>query len=293
LDKEVIKKAKIKIGRGIAGAVAKTGEPLLLTNKTRETRFLSLMRRKEITSALCVPMRTKGKIIGVLSANRIRREDDFTEDDLTLFSLFAGQAAMAIENARLYEELSHSYISTIKVLATTLDERDPYTHGHSERVAIYAQKIGRKMNLSQKQIELLGIAGLLHDIGKIGIEDAILHKPGSLTPGEYEIVKRHPAKSITILESIDYMADILPLIRHHHERYDGHGYLNGLRGEEIPLGSRILAVADSYEAMTSDRPYRKALTKERAVIELKVGSGTQFDPKVVEAFVALVEEGEI
>lgn len=293
LSKDVIRKTRIKIGKGIAGTVAKTGEALLLTKKTNDPNLLRFMRRGEITSALCVPMRTKGRIIGVVSANRIERKDDFTQDELTFFSLFANQAAMAIENARLYEELSTAYISTIKALIVALDERDPYTRGHSERVAMYAQMIAKEMDLSDKQIELLGIAGLLHDIGKMGIEDAILHKPGVLTHKEYEVVKTHPVKSISILEPIGYMTDILPLIRHHHERYDGHGYVNGLRGEEIPLGARILAVADSYEAMTSDRPYRRAMPKERAIRELKAGSGTQFDPRVVKAFLSVLEKGDL
>ncbi len=191
--------------------------------------------------------------------------------------------------ARLYEDLRNTYMRTIKVLAQAIDARDHYTHSHSENVAKYAVMIAEQMGLSVKDTEVLRDACELHDLGKIGVEDRILSKPSSLTPEEFENIKRHPDTGAQILEPLAFLGGVVDLVRQHHEHYNGTGYPKGLKGDEILLGARIIHVADAYEAMTSARSYRKIpLSKEDAVGEIKKNTGTQFDPKVVEAFLKIV-----
>lgn len=183
------------------------------------------------------------------------------------------------------------FLNILQVMAKTLEAKDPYSSFHSQNVSSYARKLARAMDFSQKEVSLIGIAGLLHDIGKIGIKDNILQKEGKLTDDEYERIKRHPMIAAVILEPVEELSSIIETVRYHHERYDGHGYPEGLAGEDIPIGARIMTVADSYDAMTTKRPYRKTpLTQEEAVARLREGAGTQFDPHIVEVFVAHVLE---
>jgi HD-GYP domain-containing protein (c-di-GMP phosphodiesterase class II) len=162
--------------------------------------------------------------------------------------------------------------------------------GHSARVTQYAVAIAESMDLPLEEVEELRLAGILHDLGKIGVPDSILNKPGRLSDEEYSAIKMHPVLSMRIIEPLPHLGNIIPIIYHHHERYDGNGYMDGKSGNGIPLGARIIAVADSYEAMTSDRPYRKALSREEAVAEIARCSGTQFDPEVVKHFLALLDQ---
>ena len=189
-------------------------------------------------------------------------------------------------------ELRTAYIQTIRALAEAIDAKDAYTRGHSERVAVYASRLGNQMGLRKEMIERIYFAGLLHDVGKIGIPDAIITKPDRLTPEEYEEIKRHPEIGAKILEPVEFLHSIVPCVRHHHEWYDGcqSGYPERLAGDQIPLPSRVILVADTVEAMTSDRPYRKALSIDVVVAELRKYSGTQFDPVVVDAFLRLLED---
>jgi putative nucleotidyltransferase with HDIG domain len=192
-------------------------------------------------------------------------------------------------------ELRTAYIQTIRALAEAIDAKDAYTRGHSERVAVYASRLGHQLGLRKELIERIYFAGLLHDVGKIGIPDAIITKPDRLTPEEYEEIKKHPEIGAKILEPVEFLHHIVPCVRHHHEWYDGcnAGYPDRLAGDLIPLPSRVIVVADTVEAMTSDRPYRKALPIDDVVLELHKYSGTQFDPVVVDAFLKLLEdEGE-
>ena len=192
---------------------------------------------------------------------------------------------------RLYEDLRSTYMRTIKVLAQAIDARDHYTHSHSENVARYSTIIATEMGLSTKEIEVIRQACELHDLGKIGIGDSILMKPGALTNEEWVEVRKHPIVGAQILEPLTFLNDVIDLVRQHHEHYDGSGYPEGRKGEDIHLGARILNLADAYEAMRSARSYRKIpLTKEAAVEEVKKNSGTQFDPKVVEAFLKIVDK---
>ncbi len=185
--------------------------------------------------------------------------------------------------------LREQFISLLTTLCETIDGRDPHTRRHSIKVCQHALAMGARLGFSNHRLERLEIAALLHDVGKIGVEAFILQKPAVLDELEMTVIKHHPLLGVRILEPVKQLADVIPFIRHHHERYDGCGYPDGLRGEEIPLEARILAVADSYDAMTSDRPYRKALSPQQAIGELREMAGSQFDPDVVEAFCAAVK----
>ncbi len=194
---------------------------------------------------------------------------------------------------QLYLGMREVHISTLAALASALDAKDPYTHGHSYRVSRYALLIGEEMGLPDQQLQALEYAALLHDLGKIGIDGEIIAKPGKLTPEEYEMMKTHPAKGAKIIERLRFLKEAAAIVKYHHERVDGQGYPEGLKGDEIPLMARILHVADTYDAMTSSRPYREALSEERAIEELRKYRGTQFDEGVVDALVALYEQGSI
>jgi len=195
-----------------------------------------------------------------------------------------------MDNASLYEDLEMSYFSTVKALARAIEVKDPYTYGHSERVTEYAMVIGKKLDLSEWDLRNLKYAAALHDIGKLGISGHILNKPGALSEDEFVHIKTHPQMGDSIMEPVSFLKEPREIILHHHERWDGNGYPEGLKGNKIPLGARILSVADSFEAMMSDRPYRKALDLQDAIKEIEDNAGTQFDPVVVTAFIAALDE---
>jgi len=200
--------------------------------------------------------------------------------------------ARTVEVQEKHEQLRTAYIDTVRALAEAVDAKDTYTRGHSERVGIYAARIAGRLGCKTDFIERIYLAGLLHDIGKIGVPDAIIRKPGPLTTEEYEQMKQHPEIGARILEPVSFLADVVPCVRHHHEWYDGseRGYPDCLRGREIPFPSRVILVADTVEAMTSDRPYRKAMPFEVVTEEIQRFQGVQFDPEVADAFLALAEE---
>ena len=190
---------------------------------------------------------------------------------------------------KLYEDLRETYMRTIKALAHAIDARDHYTYSHSDNVTRYSEMIARSMNIDLSYVEDIKDACQLHDLGKIGVHDNVLTKPGALTQEEFNEIKLHSEKGAQILEPLNFLENVINIVKHHHERWDGKGYPDGLKDEFIPLGARIMAVADSYDAMVSARPYRKVgLSKQEAIEEIKKNSGTQFDPKVVEAFLKVV-----
>jgi len=230
----------------------------------------------------------------------IRRLDDLTKEQNCALQDMNHTLELKVQERtgevkQKHAELRIAYVSTVRALVAAVDAKDTYTRGHSERVGVYSSRIARELGCKNEFIERIYLAGLLHDIGKIGIPDAIIIKPSSLEPEEYEVMKRHPEIGAGILESVSFLADIVPCVRHHHEWYDGsdRGYPDRLRGDKIPFPSRIILVADTVEAMSSDRPYRRSLALERVIEEIQTYSGTQFDPVCADAFLAIIErEGE-
>ncbi len=291
-----VREIRLKIGEGIAGWVAENGEALLVPDVRKDPRFYPKAdERSKFTTRniVCVPVRSKGKVIGVLQAINKLHGEGFLPEDLGLFESLANQVAIAIENASLYEEVRETFLSTAEALAEAREKRDPYTGGHTKRVQGYCLCIGRELSLSHKEMENLRLAAILHDVGKIGIDDAILRKQQGLEEEEFAAIMEHPRLGVEIMGHIRQLRDALPGIRHHQERQDGSGYPDRLRDQEIPLVARIIAVADAFDAMTTDRPYRAAFSELVALEEIKRCAGTQFDRQVVEAFLRAYERGEI
>jgi len=292
MPRKIQKIVRLKLGEGIAGKAALEGKPRLLQKgvKVSDSKSDSDKGEKEFPSAMSVPVKIKEKVIGVLNVSDREDGENFTDESVNLLSMLASQAAIAIENSRLMEELQELFVQSITALANAIDARDPYTRGHSQRVTEYSLIIARKMGLCKEDRELIQYAALLHDIGKIHIRDDILHKPGRLTDEEFEEMQKHPAYGAKIMEPVKRFRSILPYMYHHHEKFAGLGYPFHLQGEDIPLAARIISVADSFDAMTSDRPYRKGLPVEQAVSELIKCCGTQFDPDVVDIFIRILSE---
>ncbi len=236
-------------------------------------------------SALFAPIKVNGVNQYLLAIYKLSSNQIFTEGQRKTVLTIADRSGAHIENIQLVMKMQTTFSETIQGFAMAIEAKDRYTIGHSERVAKIALELCKGLGLSEEETGRIFQAALLHDIGKIGIRYEELNKPEKLTPKEYEMFKLHPVIGKKILQPITFLQDILPDIYHHHEQYDGSGYPDGLRGEEIPLGARILAIADTYDAMTSDRPYRPALSHEIAIEELKRCAGTQFDPKLVEIFI--------
>lgn len=285
LNEEFKKKTRLAIGERVAGWRTELKQPLILMDGFKnDSRFNDLKGQTEIKSALMLPLIGKNNLLGILNINRINVKELYTENDLHKAGIFASQIALAVENAYLFKELTSLYISTIRSLAKAIDAKDHYTNRHSEHVAELAVAIATELGLSAPEILKIQEASQIHDLGKIGIYDSIINKTDQLSPQEMEELKSHPLKGAQILEPIGFLSDIVEIIKQHHERFDGNGYPYGLKAEEIRLEARIIAVADAYDAMISDRSYRKALTKEEAIAELIKYSNTQFDRQVVNAF---------
>jgi putative nucleotidyltransferase with HDIG domain len=222
--------------------------------------------------------------------NQVTREQNFKLQDMNR-NLEGKVRERTKQLAQKHQELRTAYVETIKALAEAVDAKDAYTRGHSERVGVYASKLAREMGFPKEFIERVYIAGVLHDVGKIGVRDFVITKPDRLTPEEYAEIMEHPEVGAKILEPVSFLADIVPCVRHHHEWFDGsnRGYPHRLRGEQIPLPSRIILVADTVEAMTSDRPYRQAMSLDKVLSELTKYSGSQFDPVCVDAMMRLLD----
>lgn len=290
-----IKTIRLKLGEGIAGWVAKERKQVIINDVQNDPRFFRKADQKSgfvTRSMICIPVMRREKLIGVLQVlNKI--DGEFNEYDAELLKALSNQVAVAIENAKLYNELRETFYETVFALADTIEKRDPYTGGHTKRVMDYSAAIGIEMGLSKEEMEKLKLAAILHDIGKIGIRDSVLLKEQRLTDEEYEIIKKHTIYGDEILKHIKRLEHISYGVKYHHEKYDGTGYPEGLKGEEIPLIARIIAVADTFDAMTTDRPYRKGLSFETAIDELKRKAGTQFDPMVVECFIQAYKKGAL
>ncbi len=203
--------------------------------------------------------------------------------------LFFGPLLLARYSFKMYMDMRIMYMETIQALSKTIEAKDKYTCGHANRVKEYAVKLARVMNLTSKQVENIETAALLHDIGKIGIDDNILKKEDKLTKEEYDSIKQHPVIGANILKDVDFLKNIINIVKYHHERYDAKGYPEGLSGDDIPIEAAILSLADAFDAMTSDRPYRQALSKEKAIDEIKSSQGRQFHPKLAQVFIDIIK----
>ncbi|MDP2156773.1 MAG: HD domain-containing phosphohydrolase, partial [Nitrospirota bacterium] len=240
------------------------------------------------SSKMGVPLKMKGEIIGTMILEMQMEGSSFTDEDMEILTTLSNQAIVSMENAWLYENVKRNYFATIQSLVNALEASDLYTKGHSERVKLLALELGRFIGLDFKELEILEHASILHDIGKIGVESFILQKQGKLTSKEYSMIKSHPLIGEEILGPIDTLEGVRQTIIQHHERFDGKGYPYGLRGEELLLKARILSVVDTFDAMMSERPYRKALSLPQVKDELFLNAGTQFDPYVVESFIEMI-----
>ncbi len=292
LSTDLALKARRHEGEGVSGLVLKHRKPLIISaGKHPDADVMSALNRENMpASSMSVPLMGKNKLFGVLNVSKLSGPS-FTESDLQIVLILSSQVVTAMENAALYENLRENYFRTVQALVAAVEAKDPYTRWHSTNVAKYAVAIARDIGMSPSQLEEVHIAAILHDVGKIGISELIISKPERLSREEFDIMKDHPAHGIRILEPIGFSAFIINAIYQHHERYDGKGYPRGLAGEAIALAARILNVADTIDAMISERPYRGTISSQEVFVELKRESGGQFDPVVADSARKLIEKG--
>ncbi len=296
IKKEQLESLHLKSGEGIAGRVIKKNEPILVEDVRNEPGWASRFDHETgfmTLSILCIPLRSGNRVIGCLELVNKINDGCFSPKDLNLSMIFAGHVAVALENNRLYLENKKLLESVILVLSSTLNAKEPYAREHSERVTKLSLAVGQALGLSTYDLEVLKWTALLHDVGKIGVSDQILLKTESLHNGDWDEIMKHPRIGSDILHELQpsYLAEkICKGVLGHHEKFDGSGYPEGLKNVHIPLFARIIAVADAYDAITSDRPYRKQAGKEEALKEIKCCSGTQFDPEIVRVFLQIVDE---
>ncbi|MCP4580601.1 MAG: response regulator [candidate division Zixibacteria bacterium] len=273
-----------RFSQELAESVNQRGKPRIVYEK----EAFAWTGLRAIKSSICQLLVAKGKTIGMLSLIRTKDIHQYTTGHLTTLSLFASKAALSIENSKLYQDLEEAYFDTVEALASAIEARDQYTAGHTNRVWKITMEIARTIGWQDSKIKELRMGAVLHDIGKIGVPDAILNKQGPLTNEEHDIMKIHPEMGVRMVEKVNFLKPALPYILYHHERWDGNGYPQSFKGEEIPVEGRLLSVVDTFDAITSDRPYRKGRSVKEAVAEIKRNSGTQFDPAIVDAFIKAI-----
>ena len=286
---KALRQMSLGVESGIAGWVACHGKPLIINNVTTDRRFNQDIDKATgfvTRSVLAVPLVLGRKVIGVIEVLNKVDGSGFNEQDLEVLVAIASTAAVAIDNDKLQQAVLGGYISTVKALAAAIDAKDPYTRGHSQRVMEYAFLGAVPLLFSAQELQAIEQGGILHDIGKIGIDDRILRKPAHLTPKEWSAMRNHPSIGANIIREVPFLETVGKLILYHHEKYDGTGYPEGLRAEDIPIGARLLAVADAFDTMTTDRAYRAALSVSDALNELRRCTGTQFCPVAVDAFIS-------
>lgn len=272
-----------------ASAVMASGRHVLLADRQMNMFPVAAEQPDRISQPLVV----KGRVIGVLNIVRRTNSGPCGDGTIRTIEMIAAHAAIAVDNARLYKNLHGAYMDTVSALANAIEIRDPYTRGHTDRVRVLARGIARRLGWTNEQQFTLWMGCTLHDIGKIGVPDRILGKTGPLTPDEFAVMKTHPEIGAKIIEGVPFLKPALPYVYYHHERYDGSGYPTGVKGTDIPLEGRILAVVDAFDAITSDRPYRKGQPVEVAIEELKSYAGVQFDAEIVEIFLSVLAEQDV
>lgn len=262
-------------------------DTLLIPNLATDHRFAWFAEHAR--QIIAVPLQRQDQILGCLFALD-KTDGEFDSVDSKLLGSIANESAIYLENSMLFEDVRNLMMGVLHSLTSAVDAKDPYTCGHSERVALLSRRLAREIGLPEQQIERIYMASILHDVGKIGVPEAVLHKTGKLTNEEFDQMKKHPQIGARILADIKQVEDLIPGVMHHHERFDGKGYPSRLSGENIPLMGRIICIADCFDAMTSNRTYRRALPLEVAMIELRRCAGTQFDPKLADAFLKIDPE---
>ncbi|MDK1021587.1 MAG: response regulator [Candidatus Hydrogenedentes bacterium] len=303
------KDAVVPYGKSIAGWVAEHSLPLCIQNIQDSPELVKLSRRLKDHSFISLPLehnlmldtytskpntRSKPHVIAVLNVSQKKDGFLFTDGDLKALSIVAKHASVALENVHLLKDLESAHLDTLKSMALVLEAKDPYTHGHSERVRNYSVAAGIQLGMPSKDVETMRLGAMLHDVGKIGVSDAILNKVEPLIYAEWEAIKLHPVVGYDVLAPVGFLKpEHLALVRSHHERLDGSGYPDGLREGAIDDRVRVLAVADTYDAMSGDRAYRKGLSAEEIVDELRFCAHDKLDPEVVALFIHMIESGEI
>jgi HD-GYP domain-containing protein (c-di-GMP phosphodiesterase class II) len=286
---KVLKSFKVDTQNSIAGEVIRNGKPLIVNDVTKNANFGGNVDGTTgfITrSMIATPLTTRQKTIGVLEVLNKLDGTDFDESDIHVLVPVALTAAMAIENTRLHQTILEAYENTVTTLVGVIDAKDPYTRGHSQRVMKYALIAGTALELPPDQMEVLKYASIFHDVGKIAVDCQILNKPEKLTPAEWNIIREHPAIGSNLMSKIPFLEKMSRGVMYHHERYDGAGYPAGLKGEDIPFEARIIAVADSFDTMTTDRSYRSAYSIEYALEDVRKETGKQFCPVAAQAFIS-------
>jgi putative nucleotidyltransferase with HDIG domain len=296
LDQEDVTEDKFNISNTVVRRVAETGEVILTTNAQDDPRFgqQDSVAAYHLLSILSAPLKIKDQLIGVIYVDNRIHSGMFQQSDFELISAFANQAAVAINNAQLFDDLQESneeleiaYQATLEGWVRALDLRDRETEGHTKRVTALTQKLARSMGVSDSDLIHITRGALLHDIGKMAIPDGILLKPSKLTGDERKLIEKHPIYAFEMLSPIKFLLPALDIPHCHHEKWDGSGYPRGLKGEEIPFAARIFAVVDVWDALVSDRPYRKGIKPAEIREHIRRDSGIHFDPQVVEAFLKL------
>jgi len=289
-DSKTLAQISIPLTDSLAGAIFSKNLPLVVNNVDKDIRHNTSVATQihfHTHSLLGVPMRIQDRVIGVLEALNKKR-GKFTEEDVKILTAIASQAAVAIENAQLVEALQESYESTLEGWAAALDLRDKETEGHSQRVTWLAMELAQALGMSKEDVSYLRQGALLHDIGKMGVPDSILHKNGPLTEPEKAIMRQHPVNAYKMLYPITHLRPALDIPYCHHEKWDGSGYPSRLKGEEIPLPARIFTIIDVWDALRSNRPYRKAWSVKKTITYVQKQAGKDFDPNIVKRFVDII-----
>ncbi len=293
LDPDVVKNSRIKIGTMVSGWVLENKQAILVNDIETDARFAKANEEKYYTgSFISVPLVYKGRAIGVINANNKSSKEKFNEEDFKLIKSLAEQSSIAIESTRLYEAMKNMCFQVTSSLTSIIDAKDHYTKNHSLRVSLYAQAIAEELNMLQIDINNIILACQLHDLGKIGVHEKILTKSGQLTEEEFDQIKLHPSKGGEMIRPLSFLKSLIELVEQHHERYDGKGYPLGLKGDEIIIGARIISVADSFDAILTERPYSQEHSMEEAIAELARCKGTQFDPMIVDTFIKILKDAK-
>lgn len=287
--------ADLHISNTIVRQAYEKGVAVITCNAMDDSRFKAgaSIIAENIASAMCAPLTHQDERLGVIYVDNHGVFDAFTNSDLELLVALAGASATAIRNAQYVRQLEQSYQDTLVVLANAIELRDHYTVGHTWRVTNFAEAIAQELGWDEEKLREVHMGGVLHDVGKIAVDNAILGKPSALTDEEFEQMKVHPERGADLLRDVKFLQPLIPYCLYHHERWDGAGYPFGLKGEQIPVEGRLIAVADAFDAMTSTRPYRKGMSKEEALERIRKGIGVQFDGAIVEALVSAVGNGRI